>query len=150
MDKILKIKAEIVRLKENLECEAKNSNSVSSSIVLAGKMSMLDELHYFIDSMQKEPASDEMETSIIEYMNHTPENDPELSTTLYTYEQMQAIARHFANWQKQQLTKDAVSGYIYRARYTKKNVLSDFDVTCEAVQKFKHGDKVKVIILKDE
>ena len=47
-------------------------------------------------------------------------------------------------------TEDGVQGaYIRRNRYTKKNVLNGFDVTCDAVQKFKNGDKVKIIIVKE-
>lgn len=56
-----------------------------------------------------------------------------------------------AQWQKQQMMKNAVDGlYIHRNRYTKKNVLNGFDVTCEAVQQFKKGDKVKLIIIKED
>ena len=52
---------------------------------------------------------------------------------------------------KEQMMKDAVDGlYIYRNKYTKKNVLHGFDVTCEAVQRFKKGDKVKLIIIKED
>ena len=47
-------------------------------------------------------------------------------------------------------TEDGVKGaYIRRNRYTKKNVLNGFDVTCDAVQKFKEGDRVKIIIVKE-
>ena len=52
---------------------------------------------------------------------------------------------------KEQLTKDAIDGlYIHRNRYTKKNVLHGFDVTCDAIQRFKKGDKVKLIIIKED
>ncbi len=52
---------------------------------------------------------------------------------------------------KEQLTKDALDGlYIHRNRYTKKNVLHGFDVTCDAIQRFKKGDKVKLIIIKED
>ena len=55
-----------------------------------------------------------------------------------------------ALWQKQQMMKDAVDGHIRRNKYTKKNVLNGLDVVCEAVQKFKDGDKLKIIFVKEE
>lgn len=60
------------------------------------------------------------------------------------------VAHYFAKWQKEQLMKSAINGcYIKRNKYTKENVLNGFSVTCEAIQKFKDGDKVKVIIVKE-
>lgn len=52
--------------------------------------------------------------------------------------------------QKEQVIKDAVECYIRRNRYTKKNVLNGFDVTCDAIQKFNNADKVKVIVIKED
>lgn len=39
--------------------------------------------------------------------------------------------------------------YILRNRYTKQNVLNGFSVTCEALQSFKDGDRIKVLFLKE-
>ena len=51
----------------------------------------------------------------------------------------------------ERLSENAVEGaYIRRNRYTKKNVLNGFDVTCDALQKFKDGDRVKIIIVKKD
>ena len=57
----------------------------------------------------KQPSEEfeDLEESIIEFLGHVPENDPDHSETLYTYEQMQDIARHFAYWQKHQTIKKA-------------------------------------------
>lgn len=54
-----------------------------------------------------EQPSEDLEKTIIEYLSHVPENEPESSNTLYTYEQMQDTARHFAHWQKERLIKKA-------------------------------------------
>lgn len=60
------------------------------------------------------------------------------------------VAHYFAKWQKEQLMKSAINGcYIKRNKYTKENVLNGLSVTCEVIQKFKDGDKVKVIIVKE-
>lgn len=51
---------------------------------------------------------------------------------------------------KEQMMKGAIEGpFIRRNRYTKKNVLNNFDLTHDVLQNFKDGDKVKVIIIKE-
>jgi len=54
-------------------------------------------------------------------------------------------------WQKHQMLKSAIEGcWIKRNKYTKENVLNGLSVTCDAIQKFRDGDKVRVLILKDD
>ena len=64
------------------------------------------------------------------------------------------LLMHINGYRKEateRLSENVVEGaYIRRNRYTKKNVLNGFDVTCDAVQKFKDGDKVKIIIVKED
>lgn len=56
-----------------------------------------------------------------------------------------------ADWQKERIMKSAIEGcWIKRNRYTKENVLNGLSVTCDAIQKFRDGDKVRVLILKDD
>ena len=55
-----------------------------------------------------------------------------------------------AGWQKEQMMTNAIEGSITRNRYTKKNILHGIDVTCDAIQKFNGGDKVKVIVIKED
>lgn len=40
--------------------------------------------------------------------------------------------------------------YIRRNRYTKQNVLNGFSASCEALQSFKDGDRIKVLFLKED
>ena len=55
-----------------------------------------------------------------------------------------------AKWKAEQMMKNAIDCSIRRNKCTKKNVLNGFDVTCDAIQKFNNGDKVKMIIVKEE
>lgn len=48
------------------------------------------------------------------------------------------------------LEKRSITGWIKRNRYTKTNVLHGLDVTCQEVQGFNDGDRVKIIIVKQE
>ena len=61
------------------------------------------------------------------------------------------VIHHFANWQKQQMMGGAVEGaFIRRNKYTKLNILNGFDTTCDAIQKFKDKDRLKIIFIKEE
>ena len=54
-----------------------------------------------------------------------------------------------ANWQKQQLLESAVDAVVHKgvANYLKE---TDKDAISKALESFADGDKVKVIIIKDE
>ncbi len=52
--------------------------------------------------------------------------------------------------QKEQMMSNATEAYIRRNRCTNKNVLNGLDVSCDAVQKFTDGGRVKIIIVKEE
>lgn len=65
-----------------------------------------------------------------------------------TKEEFGFYARHFAQWQREQMMKNAIEGpFIRRNRYTKKNVLNGLDLTCDELQGFKDGQKLKVIFV---
>lgn len=53
------------------------------------------------------------------------------------------LARHFANWQKEQMMKDAVEGEVV------KDINNKLSVTAKNVNldKFKFGEKVRVIVI---
>ena len=97
-----------------------------------------------IDEMEKEPVSDDLEEeierdfvmSIIEKEHRQPTFDDAI--------------KYGMRLQRENMIKGAAEGYIRRNRYTKKNVLNGFDVTCDAIQKFNGGDKVKVIVIKED
>lgn len=61
-------------------------------------------------------------------------------------------AHHFANWQKKQMMKDAVEGYIEGDQRNQEDEPYDVYAVSDSLDttKFKIGDKVKVLILKDD
>lgn len=113
---------------------------------------LLEELKDFINSLPEEPVSDDLEESARNYGDEldnvlTVGIDDDNTVGEYAQESFKAGAL----WQKEQMMKDAVSGaFIRRNKYTKRNVLSAFDIICDEIQKFKDKDHVKVIIIKDE
>lgn len=58
------------------------------------------------------------------------------------------IARHFANWQKEQIMKDAVAGHCFVDPIYGEVMFVQTD-KFENKQGFKHGDNCKVMVLKE-
>ncbi len=131
-----KIRAEIERLKES---------GCASPIVIC------DTLLAFIDSMQEEPVSDNLEAEIEDYMNRNfsegsdgcliSDNNKVLGGV--TYLDISYIARHFTNWQKHQIMKDAIDAFIYKGGIR----LKEWPLPEKCG---KHLNPVKVIIIKED
>ena len=122
------IKTEIERLKES---------GCASPIVIC------DTLLSFIDFLQEEPVSEELLKElkgIVNIRECVAQGVPVIK-----------IARHFANWQKEQMMKSAVErivkvdagGYPYILQME----LYDYD---KDIPLAKEGDKYKVILIKED
>ena len=136
-----KIIAEIERLKS---CKL---NLEEDTEYLRGYDFAIDTIEEFINSLSAEQQNDDLDGEIKLYQLRNPViNHNERSLN----ELIKRVATYFANWQKEQLMKSAIDGcYISRNKYTKKNVLNAFDIKCDTIQKFRDGDKVKIIIIKE-
>lgn len=128
-----KIKVEIERLKES---------GCASPIVIC------DTLLSFIDSLQEEPVSDDLDIAIGEYCSN-PDNFITYIDVAFAYRSEQKddipliikAIKFGANWQKQQMMKNAVKVEVWDEKpphitYFSKNL--------------KGGDKVKLITIKEE
>lgn len=123
-----------------------------------------------IDSMQEEPISDKLggiNNALIQdkcVQEHLVCNDLEDEITRYCEPIVNMlcnalnnnqkysldfgdIARHFADWQKQQMMKDAVKGGCFSYRNGYKHISCDIE---ENHTDIKLGDRVKMIIIKEE
>ena len=98
-----------------------------------------------LDEMEKEPVSDDLEEAEIErdFVMGIIEKEHRQPT-------FDDAIKYCMRLQRENMMKGAAEGYIRRNKYTKKNVLNGFDVTCDAIQKFNGGDKVKVIVIKED
>ena len=167
------IKQEIERRIKNLEFSLEN-NCVEkySKLDILGNITTLESLLQFIDSLPEEPKCiynrtlDERK-KFCKYCSAACdvriEEEPEtedlideidkiwktcnpidegmgVETANIHIEQFDDIARHFAEWQKQQMMKDAVDG-----EYWDGSIYLDNRPT-----EYKDGDKVKIIIVKEE
>jgi hypothetical protein len=134
MTQIEQIKAEIERRMKKNQQDATESG--------AGAFYEDRELLSFINSLPAEQPSEDLEEAANIYAN---KQGLELKPFAIKF------FKSGAQWQKEQMMKSAIEGcWIKRNRYTKENVLNGLSVTCDAIQKFRDGDTVKVIIVKED
>lgn len=141
-----KIKAEVERLKEE--------NSIGLSEYEAGFCNGVGEtceqLLSFINSLPKEPVSEDLEEAAQEYAK-SKHTDKELQ---------KIVAWDFeagANWKERQMMKNAIDGYVSFNRDAQREGLDDcLVVTNEKPESYFNerglqlGDKVKVVIIKEK
>ena len=60
------------------------------------------------------------------------------------------VARHFANWQKQQMMKDVKEAHVIMSHITQKSVAPILSAVLLDENKYREGDKVKLIIIKED
>ena len=145
-----KIRAEIERRITLLE-----KNNVDNPVLGVSAGIVMEELRHllsFIDSLPEEKVSDSTpleepgENLKSELHNYIEQHKSELSG----YFDIRRVARHFANWQKQQMMKDAVECNVGWCD----GLLLDYTQQQQdkALDKIgaKIGDKVKLIIIKGE
>lgn len=138
---IKQLRAQIAALQDATMDENKNFHSSYDE----GKFDALSAVDALLDSMQGETISEDLEEEIQKTIhNHFFDlNGIAIAgTSVYaTVDDMVYIAKHFANWQKEQMMKDAAE-----ATLLKNNMIR--------LKKTTHplyvGDKVKVIIIKSE
>jgi len=114
------------------------------------------------EDLKKEPKSQRMiSAEVKEALYNTPENlDLENEIEKYyvnsskelghvLFEDFHIMASHFANWQKEQMLKDAIDGFISDDAIGKFLYFDTLGFNIAGL-KFQDGDKVKIIIVKEE
>lgn len=132
MDELQKIKAEVERLKGS-GC--------------ASPISVCDDLISFIESLEKEHVSDDLNDEIRKYFL-SYKGYPHVMDE--TEREIKKAIIYFANWQKQQMMKDAVQGFV-NAEY--QDVVSVKSGAIAGEERKKLGlhlcAKIKLIIIKE-
>lgn len=133
MDELQIIKAEVERLKES-GC--------------ASPISVCDDLISFIESLEKEHVSDDLNDEIRKYFL-SYKGYPHVMDE--TEREIKKAIIYFANWQKQQMMKDAVQGFV-NAEY--QDVVSVKSRAIAGEERKKLGlhlcAKIKLIIIKED
>ena len=108
-----------------------------------------------IDSHPEEPASEDLEEEIDKIWKTCNPIDEGMGveTANIHIEQFDDIAKHFVEWQKQQMIKNAVDGCvspIVKEDVSSHNLFISTPQLYKELQKYKDGDKLKIIIVKEE
>ena len=179
-DKVQKIKQEIERRIKNLEFSLEN-NCVEkhSKLDILGNITTLESLLQFIGSLSEEPASEDLEIEIENYINGNFSegsdggmlSDFEQNLGGVTYCDLANLARHFAEWQKQkdQETIELAEDHAMLAGMNKmkeemmENAVYGYISLChdypyrrslvaiaDGLINFEYAEKVKIIIVKEE
>ena len=123
--------------------DEKNDRDTAVQVTAYGRCSIKPGDYYcddffIINSMQEEPLIEDLEEewnryiTSEEYLKDIPGGLP--------------VARHFAKWQKQQLMKGAIEGYVDQVEYPDLTLIQ----LSENPKDLKDGDKVKIIIIKKD
>ena len=115
---------------------------------MEGRLEALDKLDAFIDSLEEEPVSEDLEQAAVEAFKHIVDSD---KNNFYE------IFKAGANWQKEQMMKDAVDAYILQSfnPVTESIEIDRHGFKCEYGQKKSTpyviaGEQVKLVIIKEE
>ena len=105
----------------------------------------------WIKSLVEEPANDDLEEKVLNVWEDEPHN----KWPKCPYQDFKNIALHFANWQKEQMIKKSVDGEVIEVLDDGCSIcghthLELFFESWTLLENFKNGDKVKVIIVKED
>jgi hypothetical protein len=104
-----------------------------------------------IKKMPNEPANDDLEKEVYEHLWKGRMGADVSKPIYFSYDELLEVARHFAAWQKEQMMKDAVDGCcISNGKEVGSAINSPIGMVFLKYNKFNVGDKVKVIIIKEE
>ena len=151
-DKVQKIREEIEKIKTaHSSIDLKESNP--DVLVVQVCTNLLS----FIDSIHEETVSEDLEEASKEWL------EPQLDKSYVSYGEGKMMElTHFdgyamldaiefgAKWQEQQMMAKAIDGKLFRT-YDNSSFKYKIDIDCDIrIDKYKDGEKVKVIIVKED
>lgn len=138
-------------IKEEIErrinvCEKYSQLNLTESTRIGNHAQLLElrELKDFIDSHPEEPASEDLEEEFNRFLDE--EGVPRMWHSDEQMEWGMDIARHFAEWQKQQMMKDAV---VTEVMYPASSSTLQIRYRLPKDTTLKYGDNIKIIIVKE-
>ena len=142
MNKTEKIRAEVERLMHayNLSADIGSTGELYDEKIEEAKYEVCKQILSFIDSTPDDTISEDLEEKILNVW----EDDPHNKWPKCHYQDFKNIALHFANWQKGQIMDFAIPNVV------KYSELDDRKYVYVPYEEFNEGDKVKVIVLKDD
>jgi hypothetical protein len=144
--KVQQIKAEIERWKKELR--------LSTSCEAKYRREMLDDISEFIDLLQEEPVSGDLEEAAdLYYEEYCPyDGEAKVVNNIHdVYFPSQAIGDAFiagANWQKEQMMKDAIPAKVVNDEDSGCVIDCEYGCLYLPSHAYDFTDKVKIIIVK--
>lgn len=136
---------------EDLEEEIKRYGKEEMPVVLESDLNDIARHFYELGKQSKEFVSEDLEEEIHSFWNKCSEFQPPFCTLEVKENGFAVIARHFANWQKSQMLKDAVVGRVVGVYPLKRGTDIQYGVLYpKGVLPHKDGDKVKIVIVKED
>lgn len=155
-----KIREKVEELQEQAEYNYDICTTQHEMQFWLGEQSVLTKLKEYIDSLQEEPVSEDLEQAAIAAADEDMQGRQIMEES---NENRQLYSRIFrrgfkagAKWQKQQMMKDAITVTILPANLEETEFcLDDYDEVKHITrlvkeENLKIGDKVKVIVIKEE
>ncbi len=142
-------KDKAIRWFENIadECDKLTSGNVAHLRAQIKGMAIRSAEH--LKKHNQEPTSEELEREMDRYF----ETMQVLEHENIFEDTFQRIAKHFVEWQREQMMKDAIDSYVKWCNHGYPDIHMEDLAVLDEVQlpkeKFKIGDKVKVIIIKE-
>ena len=153
MDKIEKIRAELERLVKMNQTK----HGFPAGTACAIRIEAYKKLLAFLDTLSEEPdksLEEEIQHKVYDLLFDLDGVAFKGATAYATVDDVAYIARHFAQWQKEQMTKEA---------YVESQIVEDGRIELEGdplpclnpiillpYPQFKPGDKVRIIIVKED
>jgi len=130
--------------------------------IVGGEIINIDTTHYELANGRFIPISQQdyfklvetpMDEALVDEIHDRWEDDPHTKWSKCPYSDFKNIAVHFANWQKQQIMKNAINAEIVEVEdvsysmnaHTHLEISTDEDLE----KNYKDGDKLKLIIVKE-
>lgn len=128
-----------------------------STDFLEGKIFGYEEVLSFLDTLETEKPMEglEVELDIWRYIHFNGARDGHFSGEYLERTSQLDLAHHFAQWQKEQMMKEAVEGIVAESYGYEKNEDGDWVQVVSPiirinVEKYSLGDKVRIIIVKED
>lgn len=145
MAQIEKIRTEIERL-INDHTDGKH---VAEADIVATQRTAFQKILSFIDSMQEEPESEDSDEAAHEYVSTVRDLANSMAYPQFNCYDAEMFFIRGANWQKQQIMKDAKKATVIMTHITNESLSPALSVVI-LPDTFHEGDKVEVIIVKEE
>ena len=142
---LAKIKAEIRRrIKENESWKDFHRSKGGTTNFDDVKIVELQSILSFISTLESEKPTQE---GLEEEINRTYHDGSVTDTSDLDHNSYENIARHFAQWQKEQMMKEAIKGEVIIYDGLWQIHTPDLDTV---LRKMDEGDKVRIIIVKED